>query len=181
MVVSISGKDPHFVRLLESGEGTCNCENFKLLSICSHVLAASECGRKLQKLIKYLRKTQSAPNLQELSKVNMPKHPQRKPNQKPRSNKRKPTRDFGSKHITVTHASMKDLGNDYDGYYLKYLIGTQICSCYGCGQPIGLPPNIPPPPYDIVICQKEYRTFNMDGQLKLTLQPQNVHYHCIIQ
>ncbi|VDI76228.1 Hypothetical predicted protein [Mytilus galloprovincialis] len=94
MVASTSGKDPHFVRLLESGKGTCNCENFKLLSICSHVLAACECGRKLQKLIKYLRKTRSAPNLQELSKVNMPKHPQRKPNQKPRSNKRKPTRDW---------------------------------------------------------------------------------------
>ncbi|CAG2228451.1 unnamed protein product [Mytilus edulis] len=180
MVASTSGKDPHFVRLLESGKGTCNCENFKLLSICSHVLAASECGRKLQKLIKYLRKTQSAPNLQELSKVNMPKHPQRKPNQKPRSNKRKPTRDFGSKHSTVKQASMED-DNDNDGYYLKYLIGTQIRSCYGCGQPIRLPPHVPPPPYDIVICQKEYRTFNMDGQLKLTLQPQNVHYHCRIQ
>ncbi|CAC5395353.1 unnamed protein product [Mytilus coruscus] len=60
MVASMSGKDPHFVRLLESGKGTCNCENF---SICSHVLAASEFERQLHKLFKYLRKTQSAPNL----------------------------------------------------------------------------------------------------------------------
>ncbi|CAC5395347.1 unnamed protein product [Mytilus coruscus] len=91
----------------------------------------------------------------ELSKVNMPKHPQRKPNQKPRSNKRKPTRDFGSNPNTVPSASMEDLESDNGGHQIQFLIGTHIRSYYDCGQPIRLPPHIPPPPYDIGICQKE--------------------------
>ena len=145
MVASTSGKDPHFVRLLESGKGSCNCENFRLLSICSHVLAASEFGGQLRKLVKYLQKSQPTPNFEELSKINMPKHPQRKPNQRQRSNKRKPARDFGSSLSTMPTASTEDLESDNDGYYIKFLIGTQIRSCYGCGQPIRLPPHIPPP------------------------------------
>jgi len=65
--------------------------------------------------------------------------------------------------------------------YLQFLVGNLICSCYGCWQSIRLPPHVPPPPYVIVtsIYQKEYRTcINKEGQPKLTLQPQNVHYHC---
>jgi hypothetical protein len=65
------------------------------------------------------------------------------------------------------------------GYHIKFLVGTLIRSYYGCGRPFRRPPHAPPPPYDIVICQKEYRTYtNIERQLKLTLQPQNVHYHC---
>ncbi|CAC5358534.1 unnamed protein product [Mytilus coruscus] len=68
-------------------------------------------------------------------------------------------------------ASTEDLESDNGGYYIKFLIGTQIRSCYGCGQPIRLPPHIPPPPYGIVICQKEYRTFSKDGQQTHTSAP----------
>ena len=65
------------------------------------------------------------------------------------------------------------------GYHIKFLVGTLIRSYYGCGRPFRRPPHAPPPPYDIVICQREYRTYtNIERQLKLTLQPQNVHYHC---
>ena len=110
-----------------------------------------------------------------LSKRNMPKHPQRNPNQRPRSNKRNPVGDFGVYSNRNTPAGIptnrEDIEND-SRYHINFLVGILIRSCNGCVHPICLPPYVPPPPYDIVICQKEYRTYtNKVGQLKFTLQP----------
>lgn len=60
-----------------------------------YVLAASKHAGNLHKLVKFHEINNSTPNLQELSKRNMPKYPQKKPNQRPRTNKRNPVKDFG--------------------------------------------------------------------------------------
>lgn len=180
-MVGSDSTEPRFVKILFNGKGSCKCEGFKTLSLCSHILAAAEFIGKTQSLLTYIDKNLPEPNLQQLSKIDMPQKPQRKPNQKSRTSKRKPARDFGP----ITESVMSNLSHEEGseksgnvGYHLKFLMGTQIRSCYGCGQPIRIPPHVPQPPFDIVICQKEYRTYYKDGELKLTLQPQNVYYHC---
>jgi hypothetical protein len=114
-----------------------------------------------------------------MSETNIPRHSQRNAKDKIKETL---FRDFGLDSNRYTPAGISTDRDDIDNdsrYHIKFLVGTLIRSCYGCGQPIRLPPHVPPPPYDIVICQKEYRTYtNKEGQLKLTLQPQNVHYHC---
>lgn len=161
-------------------KGTCKCQGYKTLSLCLHIVAAAEFVGKLSSLLSYIDKNIPEPNLQALSRIDMPKNPQRKPNQKSRTSKRKSARDLGpiSDTSTTFMPDEEPENTGTDGYHLKFLIGTQIRSCYGCGQPIRIPPHVPQPPFDIVICQKEYRTYFKDGQLKLTLQPQNVYYHC---
>ena len=68
--------------------------------------------------------------------------------------------------------------SDDDYYSLKSLEGTQVRMCYGCGQAIQVPPEIPPPPHDLCVINKEFRSYRKpDGSLKVSIERQNCHYH----
>ena len=65
-----------------------------------------------------------------------------------------------------------------DYFSLKSLEGTQVRMCYGCGQAIRVPPEVPPPPNDLCVVNKEFRSYRKpDGSLKVSIERQNCHYH----
>lgn len=73
--------------------------------------------------------------------------------------------------------SKSNVSND-DNFSLKDMSKTQVRTCYGCGKMIRTPPALPLPPHDLCIVRKEYRSFrNGEGELKVSDQPQNCHYH----
>ena len=127
----------------------------------------------------FIKKINSKLNLQELSKTNMPKHP-----------RESITRgQYQIKEILLETLSWMVTGmptncsrryRSDSGYHIKFLVGTLIRSCYGCGLLIRLLPHVPPRPYIIVIYQEECRTYITirTDSLNLHVQPQNVHYHC---
>lgn len=95
--------------------------------------------------------------------------------------------------------SLRFLGSPYCGesstlyetqptFSLKYLQGTRIRSCYGCGNPIRSDLSyIPPPPHDIVVSYKERRYYRdpASHELRLTQNEENTYYHmvrrCVLQ
>ena len=53
-----------------------------------------------------------------------------------------------------------------DYFSLKSLEGTQVRMCYSCGQAIRVPPKVPPPPNDLCVVNKEFRSYRKaDGSL----------------
>ena len=112
----------------------------------------------------------------------MPKTLQRQPGSKGRASKRKSTSriEIGTEAVKRRHTYENECTAENDmesNYFLKFVTGTKIRVCYGCAKAIRVPPYVPAPPYDVVICRKEYRSYLQDGVPKLTLTPQNVHYH----
>ena len=68
-------------------------------------------------------------------------------------------------------------GGSEEPYRLKALHLTQIRMCYGCGNALRIPPEIPDPPDDVVLAHKEFRAYrNSEGLLKVTFQKKDVHY-----
>ena len=65
-----------------------------------------------------------------------------------------------------------------NNFTLKCLSGTQVRMCYGCGSSIRTPPQVPDPPHDYCIVNREYRAYKApDGTTKVGNEPQNCHYH----
>ena len=62
-------------------------------------------------------------------------------------------------------------------FFLKWVFGTRVSRCYGCYASIKNPPD--PGPDDLVIAIRDMRCFRdpVTGQMKVTSQPQNVHFH----
>ncbi len=63
---------------------------------------------------------------------------------------------------------------------LKFLEGTQIRSCYGCGNPIRTDVScVPPPPHDIVVSYRERRYYRKPTTQEMCLTPreENTYYH----
>ena len=65
--------------------------------------------------------------------------------------------------------------NDY--FHLKWLAGTKVTRCYGCGGDIQNPPLDVPD--DLVIVYRDIRQYRdrYTGQLHCSDAPQNVHFH----
>lgn len=184
MVVSKSGKSPHYVEMYKNGKIECPCSGFNSKKMCSHAVAVAEKIGVLDKYLNWYDKCGGL-NISSLSKDRMPKNPQKKPGYKDRTNKRKSTTEFEEEptctkrraRYNCTESTVTASDNMENNYFLKYLKGTKIRVCYGCSKAIRVPPFVPAPPYDVVICRKEYRAYSHDGVTKLTLTPQNVHYH----
>ena len=63
-------------------------------------------------------------------------------------------------------------------FSLKKLAGTQVRMCYGCSSLIRVPPQVPDPPHDYCIVNREFRSYKAtDGTVKVSNEPQNCHYH----
>ena len=60
---------------------------------------------------------------------------------------------------------------------LKWVMGTTVSRCYGCGGEILNPPQAVPD--DLVIVHKDIRQYRdrNTGQIQFTREPQNVHFH----
>lgn len=64
-----------------------------------------------------------------------------------------------------------------NAFVLKWLVGTKVSRCYGCGGGIQNPPlNCPD---DLVVMYRDIRQFRdrVTGQLTASAEPQNVHFH----
>ena len=71
-------------------------------------------------------------------------------------------------------------------YWIKWLRGTRVRTYYGCGGCFRDLPEVPLPPYDIVLVCKEYRLYPVSGgSLRMSMKKENTHYHlstaCILQ
>ena len=74
----------------------------------------------------------------------------------------------------VPHALPTKNGNTF---LLKWLMGTRVSRCYGCGGVIQNPPlNCPD---DLIVMYRDIRQFRhrITGQLTTSEGPQNVHFH----
>lgn len=62
-------------------------------------------------------------------------------------------------------------------FSLKWVPGTTVSRCYGCGNGIDNPPLSGPD--DIVVVYKDVREYRdrVTGQKQLSPSPQNVHFH----
>ena len=73
-------------------------------------------------------------------------------------------------------------------FIVKFLEGSRIRSCYGCGSPIRKDTScIPPPPHDLIISYRERHFFRdpHSHQMRLTANEENTYYHvmssCLLQ
>ena len=64
-----------------------------------------------------------------------------------------------------------------DSFRLKWVRGTTVSRCYGCNKEIKNPPESSPD--DLVVVCKDFRQYRArtTGQLQVTSEPQNVHFH----
>ena len=62
-------------------------------------------------------------------------------------------------------------------FSLKWLPGTNVSRCYGCGMEITNPPTVGPD--DIIIVHRDFRSYREKetGQERWTAEPQNIHFH----
>ena len=89
-----------------------------------------------------------------MSETNIPRHSQRNAKDKIKETL---FRDFGLDSNRYTPAGIPTDRDDIDNdsrYHIKFLVGTLIRSCYGCGQPIRLPPHVPPPLMILLFARK---------------------------
>ena len=77
----------------------------------------------------------------------------------------------------LNHASHQPI------FLVKFLEGSRIRSCYGCGSPIRKDTSvIPSPPHDLIISYRERRFFRDPNshQMCLTANEENTYYHVIL-
>lgn len=62
-------------------------------------------------------------------------------------------------------------------FKLKWVTGTTVSRCYGCGRDIENPPHSIPD--DLVVVYRDHRQYREreTGQTRFTAEPQNVHFH----
>lgn len=144
-------------------------------------------------------KKRKEPNPFELVGTDLPRYAGKKPSKKRKgksNGKRGPLMEIQPTSCTFTRPSISvddsiaasallslsgssRVPNSDDDYFsLKRLQGTQVRMCYGCGQAIRVPREVPPPPHDMCVVNKEFRSYRKsDGTLKVSNEPQNCHYH----
>ena len=79
MVLSYSGKNPHMVSYIKTGDFACdaNCPNWKGLGICSHSVAVAEVNGQLKKFLSS-KKRRKPPNLTNMVPTSAPRSHGRK-------------------------------------------------------------------------------------------------------
>lgn len=119
------------------------------------------------------------PNLSKLVQSFIPKAAGRKPG--PRRNRlsRAPKQgDVGQLEDPLEDVTAFDKP---EPYYLRWLEGSKVTTCYGCGSKFRNSMSDPSPsePYDVVLCRKQVRAYTPRGTLgwHFTLKPENVFFH----
>ena len=208
VVISLTGSHPHFVQIRGKGKLDCQCEGFRQRNLCGHVIATAARIGQVEKLLSVFHSKTGSANLMHCSSQGAPKQVGKKPGQRPRKRKT-PTSDSRqtntmtdreASRITVEKSEQqqqqgtsaagreqrRDGCNNDDRltYKIKWLHGTRVRSCYGCGGYIRNPPKIPPPPNNMVLVCKEYRSYPTAEGLRMSVK-KKTHYHvsaaCILK
>ena len=66
-------------------------------------------------------------------------------------------------------------------FYLKWLSGSRVTTCYGCGKKIraGIHDPVPPDPYNVVTTRKQICAYTPRGSvgLRFSFKPENKFFH----
>lgn len=99
-----------------------------------------------------------------------------------------PLLDCSSRYVSPSYnynfSSYSPFSSNAPIFRLRFLKGTRIRSCYGCGNPIRSDTTyVPPPPHDIVVSYKERRYYRDPAtqELRLTQNEENTYYHCMLR
>ena len=200
LVYDGEGAPPCQVIVQQPGTLKCSCPKFKSAMICAHSLAVAEQELCLPEVLALVGKKRNEPDPYQLVGNDLPKSAGDKPSAKRKgkaNEKRGPLMEIqSSPTATATNSLQGDdsssmaasallalsgsrsASREDDYFSLKSLEGTQVRMCYGCGQAIRVPPEVPPPPNDLCVVNKEFRSYRKpDGSLKVSIERQNCHYH----
>lgn len=175
MFVAISTSKPNQPHIVNTVKGSvkCDCEAFKSRNICSHVIAVAHKNGQLQELI-----AKWEPNLSSLVQCSNPKAVEKKPGPKRNRFTRTPEqRGVGQLEDPLEHV---DAFDKPEPYHLRWLEGSRVTSCYGCGNKFhpSMNDSPPPEPYDAVLYRKQVRAYTPKGLvgLRFTLKPEIVFF-----
>ena len=200
LVYDGEGAPPCQVIVQQPGTLKCSCPKFKSAMICAHSLAVAEEELCLPEFLALVGKKRNEPDPYQLVGNDLPKSAGDKPSAKRKgkaNQKRGPLMEIQSSPTATTTNSLqgddsssmvasallalsgsRSASREDDYFSLKSLEGTQVRMCYGCGQAIRVPPEVPPPPNDLCVVNKEFRSYRKpDGSLKVSIERQNCHYH----
>ena len=164
---------PHIVNN-DSGRIRCDCDGFKRQKICSHGLAVACTEDILQDTV-----SKWVPNYSSLIQDSIPK----RSGQKPGPKRIRPSRTAEQRDVSGMEERCKgvDAFSKPEPFYLKWLSGSRVTTCYGCGNKIraGIHDPVPPDPYDVVITRKQIRAYTPRGSvgLRFSVKPENVFFH----
>ena len=178
---SEAGTAPNFVQLKKDGCCDCQCQAFKVSSVCSHALAVAHIAGCLDKYLVWYHTKSGGVNLTATASITAPKNSGMKPGQRKwqrssqkRSSERH-TEEYSERRPYTQSSS--DAGQVYT---LKWLSTSTARVCYGCGGQLRESmSNIPVAPFDVVLTAKEYRSWfdKNSKKMKITIKPESTHYH----
>lgn len=181
-VISLTNPaQPHIVNN-DNEKVKCNCEGFKDREICAHSLAVGHVEHILPSIVSSWN-----PNLASLMKSSIPKNSGRKPGPRRfRVSRKADERDVSGCEDRVHGV---DPFPAPEPYHLRWLEGSRITTCYGCGNRFrtSMHDAVPPEPYDVVLSRKQIRAYTPKGSsgIRFTAKAENVYYHlkksCVIR
>ena len=123
-------------------------------------------------------------NLTKCAYKNMPKSVGGKPGEADRKRKRNPQSERSTSKYTERVPTPPKPTLNTNTFKVKWLKNSRVYRCYGCRQNIRPKPQkgeteiVPPPPWDFVLARLEPRLIsNGAGELKMSIEPEPVHYH----
>ena len=134
--------------------------------------------------------------LTEVATRGMPQSVGRKPGTRRKSDKRSknsPLHQRCTEDLSYRAPVSDDSGDAVEKYQLKWVKGTSVYVCYGCGKNMRPKSSdaqgidvVPPTPFDLVLHHIELRMYEKpSGELTYSITPQNVHFHlkkaCILK
>ena len=181
IVRSASAPVPHNIRKLVNGLLSCDqkCVGYTSRNICAHVLAVALKLNCLEGFLQKFSRT-STPNLTKMATAYL----SNKPGTKGKSRKRTTTKSPDAvRKVTpkVTKASSNNVDPLDEQFGIVFIKNTRATTCYGCGGKFreSTKSPLPPRPYDIALCRKEFRVFSPAGSfvVKIGKTKENCYYH----
>ena len=194
MVISLTTSQPHLVKTPGTGKFVCGCQGYRERNLCAHAISTAAYTCQIWELLSNFHKSARSSDLMECSSQGAPKQIGKKPGHRERKRKRtcspRKTESMTSRQpsANIPRAAKKSRPEnpsqsreDRLTYKLKWLKGTRVKKCYGCGGSIRDPPHVPPPPNDMVFTCNEYRLYpTTEGTLRFSMKKEATHYHLSI-
>ena len=144
---------------------------FMTPSLCSHKLAVADHQKVLPELLSWYTTKKHRPNLIQVVRASV----SQKTGKKPSARQRKT--GGGNKPRNVLPEPPGNIQKP--SFRLKWLDTTRAYLCYGCNRALRPDKDIPPAPFNVVVCSNEYRTYlkKAIGRLDMTLKKTDCHFH----